>query len=86
MGRKDPAKLHVRRCHVCGAVTERKIVNVERCERCGKSLVPFLFYKEEQAPTFAAELERPPLMKGELRPVIGLSALWGLSRVSRPRT
>lgn len=76
MGRKDPLKLHIRRCHVCGAVTERKKNTVERCGNCGKALAPFFFYREEEAPAIAAELFRAPFLGGEYQPLVGLSVLW----------
>src|SRR5687768_13454482 len=38
--------LHFRRCHVCGAVTERKD-KIERCGGCGKSISPFFYFDEK---------------------------------------
>lgn len=41
--KKVKAQLHIRRCHVCGALNESEQHVVERCESCHKALLPFLF-------------------------------------------
>lgn len=70
---------YVRRCHVCGAVTERQKNEGDKglsCESCGKAIAPFVFYVEKTIPLLADNLPRPPLLKGEFAPVRGLSVLW----------
>ncbi len=34
---------HIRRCHICDAVTEASDSVVEKCHSCGKALAPFVF-------------------------------------------
>lgn len=35
--------LHIRRCHVCDAVTENGDTVVDKCQSCGKAFAPFVF-------------------------------------------
>lgn len=68
--------MHIRRCHVCGTVTEQQDSPVERCESCGKHLAPFFFFNSE-------ELERGISDRGlEMslwKESIGYSPLWGIA-------
>jgi predicted nucleic acid-binding Zn-ribbon protein len=73
MGRKDGT--FIRRCHVCGQLTEHKEV-IDRCTNCGKALAPFCYFDERKAATYAADLERPPPMEEELSSIVGISAYW----------
>ncbi len=66
--------LHFRRCHVCGAVTERKDP-VDRCEHCGKFISPF-FYFDEKSITVEDEKGALAPTQGHVRPLIGLAAYW----------
>lgn len=67
--------IHYRRCHVCGAVSELKC-KIERCNSCGKSISPFFYFDDLLAPVPAEDLLRPPFAKGEVRPIVGLTAYW----------
>ena len=77
--------LHFRRCHVCGAVTERKNP-VDQCELCGKFIAPFFYFDEK---TIAIEDRGGTLVpgQGQVRPLIGLAAYWsiGEEHLSRGR-
>lgn len=66
--------LHFRRCHVCGAVTERKDP-VDQCDACGKHISPF-FYFDEKTIAVKDQGGAPALGKGQVRPIIGLAAFW----------
>lgn len=66
--------LHFRRCHVCGAVTERKDP-VDQCECCGKFISPFMYF-DEKAIAVKAESGAKMPGKGQMRPIIGLAAYW----------
>ncbi len=72
------ATSHYRRCHVCGGVTERR-ERVEKCESCGKTIVPFFYFNEMTATGFGDNQLRPAAPPGEVRPLIGLSAVWSES-------
>lgn len=41
--------LHIRRCHVCGAVNETESALVDKCHQCGKFFAPFVFFDEKAA-------------------------------------
>lgn len=75
MGRHEPILIHYRRCHVCGAVTERE-VKIERCDTCGKSVVPFFFFDDTKVPP-PEDRQLKKRFEGEMRPVLGLTAYWG---------
>lgn len=66
--------LHFRRCHVCGAVTERNDP-VDQCETCGKFISPF-FYFDERTIAVKAESGSVNPGQGQMRPLIGLAAYW----------
>lgn len=74
MGAKSPIMKHFRRCHVCGAVTERN-ERIDQCDHCGKWLVPFFYYDEVLAPPASDDQERPLSEPGEYR-LVGLSVSW----------
>ncbi|OFZ29015.1 MAG: hypothetical protein A2622_13050 [Bdellovibrionales bacterium RIFCSPHIGHO2_01_FULL_40_29] len=40
------SKIHIRRCHVCSTVNEQENDFVTKCDGCGKSLAPFMFFDE----------------------------------------
>lgn len=74
MSRKRPV-IHIRRCHVCGAVTEQE-ERISRCEYCGKCVVPFLYYDDTKVEPFAEDQPRFQSQSGQMRPIIGLTAYW----------
>ena len=40
-------KIHIRRCHICGKVNEKKNSFVKKCSGCGKALAPFMFFDDK---------------------------------------
>ena len=40
-------KIHIRRCHICGNVNEKKKDFVTKCTSCGKVLAPFMFFDDK---------------------------------------
>jgi hypothetical protein len=84
MGRKEfvAAKVHVRRCHVCGEVNEAENSLVSECKFCGKHLPSFSFFDEslamglktpEQA---ASEYKSSALPLREYPPLTGVTVYW----------
>ncbi|MCC6278576.1 MAG: hypothetical protein IT289_11740 [Oligoflexia bacterium] len=74
--------LHVRRCHVCGDVTESE-TDVLKCGGCGKSLLPFYYFDKKKIKEMAdgdvrpdnfRDLERDP--ESGYGPIRGLTAYW----------
>ena len=68
--------VHIRRCHVCGGVTEIEQGRVSRCQHCNQSLAPF-YYFDEMYMEIPAENELrsyPP--DGEYFPIYGLTVYW----------
>ena len=47
--KKLDASVHVRRCHICGAVNEIENALVDQCGQCGKFFAPFVFFDEKGA-------------------------------------
>jgi uncharacterized protein Yka (UPF0111/DUF47 family) len=43
MKKMPKSQLHIRRCHICGALNQRQNQVVDRCEHCHKALLPFMF-------------------------------------------
>lgn len=69
---------HFRRCHVCGAVTEQK-QKIDRCQSCGKAIVPFLYYDDSLVGPLSETQSREQLelkQLGTIRPIRGLTAYW----------
>lgn len=73
---------HVRRCHVCGHVTELEGAAIHKCESCGKHLAPFFYFDEskleglkEQGPYLSTwnQVQHEP---GTFNPIWGLSTYW----------
>ena len=78
-------RTHIRRCHVCGEVTESKKSTVEKCSSCGKHLAPFYFFDESQMDgiaefgyhVFRMDAERPgKKVEAYYQPIWGLTAFW----------
>ena len=38
--------VHIRRCHICGGITESDGQVVAKCDHCGKAMAPFYFFNE----------------------------------------
>ena len=68
--------VHIRRCHICGGMTETHGHHVSECEHCGKAMAPFYFFKEEEAPLYSDHDLRPVVQLGERKPVLGFTAYW----------
>lgn len=69
---------HLRRCHLCGEVSEAANGLVTSCQGCGKHLAPFYFFDESKAlglkvSTFS---ESTVLPHKKYPPVRGLTAYW----------
>lgn len=70
---------HIRRCHVCGDVTENTTEPVYQCSHCGKHFSPFFYFDEKLSPINADFTLRPLPLPGQFWPVQGLSAYWDLN-------
>ena len=75
-------KTHLRRCHVCGSVTECSGNLVNKCGECGKHLPSYYYFDEllamglktiEEA---AGEYRSSALPLKEYPPLTGLSVYW----------
>ncbi len=64
-----------RRCHVCGCVGQGPTC-ILKCGSCGKPFAPFFYFKDEFTPVIAEGEIRPTELKGEWRPIHGLTAYW----------
>ncbi len=69
-------RMHIRRCHLCGGVTETDHEHVTHCESCGKPMAPFFFFNEIEAPLYSDVEMRPPTSPGDRTPIRGLTAYW----------
>ena len=68
--------LHVRRCHICGGITECEEALVSHCEHCGKPMAPFYFFDDREVQAWTDNDLRPPGFNSERIPVRGLTAYW----------
>ena len=68
--------VHVRRCHVCGAVTEKQ-EDVLKCDGCGKALLPFYYFDKRNIPV-PEDTNRSSrgTTQDEFGPILGLTAFW----------
>jgi len=73
---KKGSGVHIRRCHMCGAVTEREGALVEKCRDCGKPMAPFYYFDDRRVPICSEMDLRPRQHLGERSPVRGLTAFW----------
>lgn len=82
MSQNDDVVFHIRRCHVCGGVTEQAEAAIHKCGHCGKHLAPFYYFDEsklegirELGPYLSVwkRNEHPP---GTFNPIWGLSTYW----------
>ena len=84
-------KIHIRRCHVCGNVNQKKKDFVKKCTSCGKALAPFMFFDEKNDfdPTFKVDAKTIDLddvrlksgslyehMKTQYPPLWGITVYW----------
>lgn len=74
---------HIRRCHVCGSVTESEGSAVHKCAHCGKHLAPFYYFDEsklegllESGPYLSTWKLAKDLSPGSFNPIWGLSTYW----------
>jgi hypothetical protein len=74
--------LHIRRCHVCGGVTEQEDAAIHKCKHCGKHLAPFYYFDEskleglgEMGP-YLSVWKEAELDPGTFNPIWGLSTYW----------
>ena len=84
-------KIHIRRCHICGNVNEKKKVFVKKCNACGKVLAPFMFFDDKfdfdpakKQDTSKIDLDSPrhktgslyEHLKSQYPPLWGLTVYW----------
>jgi hypothetical protein len=73
--------LHVRRCHVCGLVTE-STNDILKCGGCNKSLLPFYYFDKRKVKEYAdnekrvVEVVPAAREQGAYGPIRGLTAYW----------
>lgn len=78
------AKVHVRRCHVCGELAEAEGHLVDHCPHCGKYLATFYYFNEKVAMALmshdeaAREYRSSALPLKEYPPLRGLAVYWDL--------
>jgi hypothetical protein len=78
-GPKGCQKLHIRRCHLCGGISENEGSAVTKCGHCGKSMAPFYFFDDTEVIPFSDDVEcelEAPKYAGERKPVRGFTAYW----------
>lgn len=75
-------KWHVRRCHMCGEITEVQGQLLSECAHCGKHLSPFYYFNEKLAMSLitleqaSREYKSSALPHAEYPPIFGLTAYW----------
>lgn len=74
-------KIHFRRCHICGQVSKAQGRLVDKCEYCLKPMIPFFYFDENTVSIYVDNLERPPMIDGEMRPLRGLTVIWEADRI-----
>jgi len=73
---------HIRRCHVCGGVTEQSDAAIHKCAHCGKHLAPFYYFDESklegigEMEPYLSVWKRTELPPGTFNPIWGLSTYW----------
>ncbi|MBX2988951.1 MAG: hypothetical protein KF802_13765 [Bdellovibrionaceae bacterium] len=72
-------KVHVRRCHVCGEITEAEGQLVEQCHHCGKHLSPFYYFNERLAMNLISPQEADKEYKSSALPLREYPPVWGLT-------
>lgn len=70
------APMHIRRCHICGAISSSPEGQVDQCENCGKVLAPFFYFDDRITIVVSEGQLRPPLLSGEYNPIQGLTVYW----------
>lgn len=73
---KESTATHIRRCHICEAVTEKDGALVSHCGQCGKPMAPFYFFNEADVQPYSEHDLRPPSGEGDRTPIRGLTAFW----------
>lgn len=73
----DVQTLYVRRCHLCGNVTESRD-DIIKCVHCQKSLLPFYYFDKRKVTEFSDNQERPEHRDRDTGygPIRGLTAYW----------
>lgn len=72
---QDSVVHHIRRCHVCGGVSEASSKAIHQCAHCGKHLAPFYYFDESSLDGLSdVGFHLSLLKKSE-----GYNPLWGLS-------
>jgi hypothetical protein len=83
---------HIRRCHVCGGVTESESSAVHKCQHCGKHLAPFFYFDESKLEGLEIRglfLSIWKSVGGDgaqgFNPIWGLSTYWQENNEGQPR-
>lgn len=66
---------YVRRCHICGAITEQH-QKIEHCTNCGRAMSPYFYFDENRTVIYSEALLRPPVLSNEYLPLLGFSTIW----------
>lgn len=70
------APMHIRRCHVCGGITEVHNCKVLSCQHCGKSMSQFYYFDDSKTSIYGVDQLRFSPKQGEYNPIYGLTAYW----------
>lgn len=78
---ENTSMVHIRRCHLCDAVTEQSQEVVTRCAGCGKFMAPFYFFNDAEVIPLSDSALRPDpvtpdLLNDERLPLRGFTAIW----------
>lgn len=82
---------HIRRCHVCGSVTESQEAAIHCCSHCGKHLAPFYYFDEskleglQEVGPYLSVWKNTSMPPGTYQPIWGLSTYWQENYESQPR-
>ena len=69
--------LNVRRCHICGEITE-SAEDIIKCLHCKKSLLPFYYFDKKRVSEYSDNQARPEYRDRDTGygPIRGLTAYW----------
>ncbi len=77
--------IHIRRCHICNKTSESETSKIDRCDSCGKYLVPFLFctdpsdivpFNHSTEEKSHSSSDSDSFLKSEYPPIYGISLYW----------
>jgi hypothetical protein len=84
MNNVEQKAIHIRRCHLCGVVSEIEANVVIKCQSCGKHFAPFLFFNEKAAMGLDSDIPEVRalgadwqyLLQNQYPPLAGLAVYW----------